>query len=212
MIALRVLVVLILHVAILAGMIYTHIERLKAGRELTMTVEPVDPRDFFRGDYVTLTYAISRLTPKENETLEDWQRGDDVFVTLSQSEEGAWIADHLSRELLKNGDAPVIKGRVSWVQRNWTTATEAWAGEFEPNFARPLEVKPDRLCPGGCVEHIAVTYGIESYFVPQGEGRKIEELRNDGKVSIVIAVGDDGAAAIKALLIDGKRVYEETFL
>jgi hypothetical protein len=58
-------------------------------------------------------------------------------------------------------------------------------------------------------DRVEVAYGLERYFVPQGEGRAIESARNEGKVSIVAAVTKQGRAAIKRLLIDGKPVYEE---
>jgi uncharacterized membrane-anchored protein len=60
------------------------------------------------------------------------------------------------------------------------------------------------FCP-----QLNIKYGIESYFVPQGEGREIEQARNQGKVSVVAAVTPSGRAAIKRLLIDGKPVYDE---
>ncbi len=34
---------------------------LRDGREITLKVEPVDPRDLLRGDYVSLCYEISRI-------------------------------------------------------------------------------------------------------------------------------------------------------
>jgi uncharacterized membrane-anchored protein len=54
-----------------------------------------------------------------------------------------------------------------------------------------------------------VKYGIERYFVPEGEGREIEKARNQGKVTIVAAVTRAGRAAIKRLLVDGQPVYDE---
>jgi uncharacterized membrane-anchored protein len=57
--------------------------------------------------------------------------------------------------------------------------------------------------------NVQVRYGIEKYFVPQGEGRDIESARNQGKVSVVAAVTPTGRTAIKRLLIDGKPVYDE---
>ena len=54
-----------------------------------------------------------------------------------------------------------------------------------------------------------VTYGIESYFVPEGEGRELENIRNDGKLTVDVALGKDGTPAIKQLRIDGEPVYEE---
>ena len=58
-------------------------------------------------------------------------------------------------------------------------------------------------------DRLRITYGIEQYFVPEGEGREIESARNQGKVSIVAAVTPAGRAAIKRLLLDGKPVYDE---
>ena len=56
---------------------------------------------------------------------------------------------------------------------------------------------------------IGLDYGLESFFVPQGEGREIEKARNDGKLAVVAAVARGGRAAIKRLLIDGTQVYDE---
>jgi uncharacterized membrane-anchored protein len=56
---------------------------------------------------------------------------------------------------------------------------------------------------------VEVLYGIEEYFVPEGEGRAIEQPRQDGKVSIQAAVDRFGKAGIKAVLIDGVVRYEE---
>jgi uncharacterized membrane-anchored protein len=47
-----------------------------------LQVEPVDPRDLFRGDYVTLSYAISR-TPGGK-----YQPGQPVYVTLVPDADG----------------------------------------------------------------------------------------------------------------------------
>src|SRR5258708_35456371 len=55
-------------------------------------------------------------------------------------------------------------------------------------------------CSGdGCspASRLQVRYGIESYFVPEGEGRKLESARNQRKLTIVAAVAPTGRAAIK---------------
>ena len=54
-----------------------------------------------------------------------------------------------------------------------------------------------------------VRYNLESYFVPQGGGRKLEQDRNQGKLTVVAAVLPSGRAAIKRLLVDGQPIYEE---
>jgi uncharacterized membrane-anchored protein len=56
---------------------------------------------------------------------------------------------------------------------------------------------------------LALKYGIERYFVPEGEGRAIEKANREGKVAVVAAVTKAGRAAIKRLLIDGQPVYDE---
>jgi uncharacterized membrane-anchored protein len=53
-----------------------------------------------------------------------------------------------------------------------------------------------------------VRYGLESYFVPQGEGKNIEATEK-ARLEVVAAVTPSGQSAIKRLLIDGKPVYDE---
>jgi uncharacterized membrane-anchored protein len=57
-----------------------------------------------------------------------------------------------------------------------------------------------------------VLYGIENFFVPEGTGHDLEKLVGERKLSALVAVDDDGNAAIKGLIVDGKRVYEEPLL
>ncbi len=48
--------------------------------------------------------------------------------------------------------------------------------------------------------------------MPEGTGRELEKMVGDKKISAVIAIDDDGNAAIKGLLSEGKRIYEEPLL
>lgn len=54
-----------------------------------------------------------------------------------------------------------------------------------------------------------VRFGFESYFVPEGKGLALEKLVATSKLSVVLAVDGRGRAAIKGLMIDGKKVYDE---
>ena len=54
-----------------------------------------------------------------------------------------------------------------------------------------------------------VRYGIESYFVPEGQGRRLEALAREKRMAARIAVDASGNAAIKGLIIDGVQQYEE---
>ena len=42
-------------------MVIDRVRLLKTGREITLPIVPVDPRDLFRGEYVRLGYDIGRV-------------------------------------------------------------------------------------------------------------------------------------------------------
>ncbi len=65
---------------------------------------------------------------------------------------------------------------------------------------------PDRVILRGRVKRRngRVRFGVEQYFVPQFQGLRIE--REIAKVTVDVAVSDDGECAIKRLYIAGKEV------
>lgn len=52
---------------------------------------------------------------------------------------------------------------------------------------------------------LTIEYGIESYFVPEGKGKKIEKVKGRG-LSVKISIDRFGNAVIKSLLTDGKEI------
>ncbi len=60
--------------------------------------------------------------------------------------------------------------------------------------------------------NIAVRYGIENYFVPEGEGRALERPRAEERVDILVAVDRFGGAGIKGVLVNGELRYQEKLL
>jgi uncharacterized membrane-anchored protein len=79
----------------------------------------------------------------------------------------------------------------------------------------PDSVNPDRVVLKGRADPRGwgwMRYGIESYFVPQGQGPKLEAMMRDRKLAVLVAVDKTGKAAIKGLIIDGKLQYEEPLL
>jgi uncharacterized membrane-anchored protein len=176
-------VVACVQTAVLGWMIWDRVKLLAYGREIELEVVPVDPRSLFRGDYVILNYGLSRLELPQGETTLD--RGDTVHVTLRQGAVGAWEVAGVSAAAPDNtpaGDV-VLKGRIRYASR-----------------------------PAGAAPTANVSYGIESFFVPEGTGRDLEKLVREKKLSALIAVDADGNAGIKGLIVDGKRVYEEPLL
>ena len=155
---------------------------LKTGREIVMAVQPVDPRDLFRGDYVILGYGLSPVTMSEQSNgapLSGIDRGKPVYATVHPGPDNTWTVSSLSSkhpQTVASTDV-VIKGIV---QHRWDGAK---TGDVQ----------------------FTVKYGIESYFVPEGTGKAIEENVREHKTQAVIAIAADGTAAIKGLIIDGER-------
>lgn len=162
---------------------------LRSGTEVRLRTVPVDPRDLFRGDYVVLAYPMSIVAAAPGEA-KGLRRGDTVYVTLARDAEGFSQARAVAAARPAPGEGEVvIAGRV--------LSTGACA----------LNESGQADCGAGA-GRLRVAYGLESYFVPQGEGRRIETV-SKARIEVVAAVAPDGTAAIKRLLIDGKLVYAE---
>lgn len=178
-------VVAALQTAALATMVYGRVTLLSDGREIVARVIPVDPRDLFRGDYVILGYAFGR---SEVAVPEGTVAGDTVYATLRETAPEEWEVVSIAPTRTAPADPAqvVLKGTVAYV-------TSGGGG-------------------GGAPPRAQITYGIESYFVPEGSGRTLEAQVRDKKISAVLAVGARGDVAIKALVVDGQRLVEEPWL
>lgn len=172
----------LIQVALIAAMVIDRASILRRGTEITLDTRPVDPRDFLRGDYVQLRYRISTVSLDGLTGTPSSGRNTPIFVKLAPNPDGfyAAVSAHLEPVPVAAGEV-LIKGHVPF------------GLDCGASYCRSAEV----------------TYGLERYFVPEGEGRAIESARNQGKVSVVAAVTPEGRAAIKRLLIDGKPVYDE---
>jgi uncharacterized membrane-anchored protein len=174
--AIALLLVAAAQTAALGWMIAARVNLINNGQEVVLKIIPVDPRSLFRGDYVILSYDISRLDTGKLAGHDTFQRGAFVYVTLTRDAQGNWAASRLSPTISegRNENQAVIRGKIR-------------------SSGKRLRIK----------------YGIESYFVAEGGGKRLEKLAGDKKLSALIAIGPDGEAAIKGLLIDGVLQYEE---
>jgi len=172
--------------AVLGWMIWDRSSLLANGREVVLEVIPVDPRSLFRGDYVILGYDISRVELPAGAPRP--KRNAPYYVTLKKGEGTLWTVAGAGAEHPRSvaADEVVLKGKVDYVSDAADRAD-----------ARSV---------------VGVNYGIESFFVPEGTGRDLERMVGDKKISAIIAVGEDGTAAIKGLLSEGQRVYDEPLI
>jgi uncharacterized membrane-anchored protein len=170
---------------VLASMVIDRTRLLKVGREITLPIRPVDPRELFRGEYVRLGYEIDSVPVRLLEGQPP-ERNAAFYVVLEKKEGGSWQPIRMSRTKPdeKSPERIVLKGRT---RDGWPPAGHASATQ-------------------------QVRYGIESYFVPEGQGRRLEKLAAERKLAALIAVDSNGNAAIKGIVIDGVLQYEEPLL
>jgi uncharacterized membrane-anchored protein len=175
----------IAQIAFLSWMIAGRAAILRDGQEVLLKVEPIDPRDLLRGDYVRLGYEIRNVpvklvtnAPAGEFVLEDGP----VFVRLGKDPDGYWRARSASLGE-PQGQPPAgeidIRGMVSG---GWTLGPDA---------------------------SFSVDYGIDRFYVPEGEGRAIETDMRERPFGILAAVAGDGTAQIKALMDGETKLYEE---
>jgi uncharacterized membrane-anchored protein len=175
----------LIQVALLAAMVVDRASILRNGTEVKLQTRPVDPRDLLRGDYVVLGYDISQLPAGQfRYKRSDAQKGI-IYVKLAPSHDGFYdpVSVHADPVAVTSPEV-LIRGRVLYGINCGPTG--------------------DSFC-----DRLQIRYNLESYFVPEGEGKKLEQARNQRKLTVVAAVLPSGRAAIKRLLIDGEPVYEE---
>ncbi|MBN8992536.1 MAG: GDYXXLXY domain-containing protein [Rhizobiales bacterium] len=174
---------------LILAMVYQRAGILRDGQEVRLEVVPVDPRDLFRGDYVVLDYRIAAVDLPKDATNE-FRQGQKVFVTLRPNEAGK------ARAVAISSERPAVTGADIVIQGTVTAASVC-----------PFNEAGIRDCKSAN-RAVRVKYGLESYFVPQGEGKKIETTEK-ARLEVVAAVAPSGQSAIKRLLIDGRPVYDE---
>ncbi|VVT12557.1 GDYXXLXY domain-containing protein [Hoeflea sp. EC-HK425] len=161
---------------------------LRDGAEIVLKTEPVDPRDLMRGDYVRLGYTdISSI---DKGLIEGgWPAQDTtapVWLILAPGGDGAYVPKA----------ARFSKPSVMAVQ--------------ELVVLRSLPVRITIARPDGGLNSIGpLRFGIERYYVPEGEGLEIEKAQNEGRTRVAVRVSEDGEPQISRLMIDGETLYEE---
>ena len=180
------LVVALAQISFLTWVIAGRAELLRDGREIALKVHPVDPRDLLRGDYVRLGYDISSIPVSLIENLSvdlATTRAGPIYVRIKKAEDGYWHA--VSASLYEPASAAEDDGTV----------------ELRGQVAAGWSLGPDAS--------LSVDYGIERFYLPEGEGRALEQDMRTRAFGIRLAVASDGTAQIKALMDGETTLYEE---
>ncbi|WP_082234679.1 GDYXXLXY domain-containing protein [Halobacillus massiliensis] len=87
----------------------------EVGETIRLETEPMDPRDPFYGDYVTLRYSIEEV-PKERWIAEqEPQRGDIVYLLLEEKENGLYELVSASDQQQESQSNQVeLKAKLEW--------------------------------------------------------------------------------------------------
>ncbi|MBO6543343.1 MAG: GDYXXLXY domain-containing protein [Alphaproteobacteria bacterium] len=182
-------VAVLFQTAILSQMVLGQVRLLNSPIEAVLKTRPVDPRDIFRGDYVILNYEMEQLRSDQVEIADNLKTDQDIYIVLSLTSPYATPLKVLASPpgQLEAGQA-VIRGTLNWFDggENPTTDTD-------------------------CIDckNLFINLPIDSYFVPEGTGTDIEEYRNERALGVIVALNEDGDAAIKGLMLDGRKVYDE---
>jgi uncharacterized membrane-anchored protein len=152
------------------------VQETKLARSNSFLLETmvVDPRDYLRGDYVTLNYEISSIPvsvfSSAGTNLPPY--GTPVYVRLEKHGQFYELQNASVEALPSDRDHPVLRGRTA----------SRWFGRVN----------------GGTNEIVRVEYGLERFYVAEGAGNP------RGKLTVEAAVPDSGNAVIKQVYLNGE--------
>jgi uncharacterized membrane-anchored protein len=170
-------------------MIYNKLSIKSDNNFVYVYTEPVDPRSLFRGDYVILRYKNITNIPKEKfktKQTDSKQKYLNVYTVLKPESENSktYILDYA--DLNKP-----VKNKVFF------------KGKFLNSYNRFNRNKSIN----------AIKYGIEQFFVPENQGKKIENLIRDrntnNKVKIKIYYDKNGRTLVDSIYFKEQKIEFE---
>ena len=166
------LAAVVLQILVLMGMIAGKAISHRTGDLILLRVVPVDPRDLFRGDYIILGYEISRIPPRGIDGLPVPRRWD---------------------------NARDWQGRTVYVRLVPESDGQHYGGGPVSTVPPPPGV---RFIEGTVADPFRITFGIESYFVQEGKGKRYEDAIRNRQLSAEVAVTSSGHALLRGLRIE----------
>ncbi|MDR2174772.1 MAG: GDYXXLXY domain-containing protein [Synergistaceae bacterium] len=177
--ALKYAAIAILPLSVLLYQPAVNFTALAWGERVLLRTRPVDPRDFLRGDYVTLDYDISDVP---EDLLPEGSLPDIADDTEADS------ADRAEEAVLRSGWKRYRTDRDyyrSYYRDLYVTLKLDGNGVGSiagVSFTRPS----GRLYLKGTIvwqwQSYSVDYGLGVYYVPEGTGRELEEAVRKGSV------------------------------
>ncbi|MCS7019716.1 MAG: GDYXXLXY domain-containing protein [Cytophagales bacterium] len=162
---------------ILIGMFLKAYYPLWIGQEVVLPVVPQDPRDMFRGNYVSLNYAFSTIRL-------------DTFPNNLQKDKTYHFGDALYVQLKKQGQLHLPTGLY----------------EKCPEGSLCLRVTPTYAYTHTTYSNIYLQAGIESYFTNREQAEKLEQFTSSTsgdsvRIYVAAKIAPNGTARISKLMI-----------
>lgn len=146
---------------------------LRNGTPVLLETAPIDPRSLFSGDYVILNYKLNE--PKRWFSDRDLRPHQERF----RVHQTVYVA-------IREGE------NKFWEPVEMVSDVDKFTQNYPVFIRGKIQSRRSRI-----------RYGVEQYFVPQGQGLEIERA---DEVSTEIAVSSSGASAVKRIFIKGKEV------
>ncbi len=170
-----------LQTAALGKIIYDRATLISNGKEVVLQSGMVDPRDLFRGHYVTLNLTISRIEAKDVKLEGDFEGVSTVYVSLKKGEDLFWIPDAIYAQKPTGIEQPFIRGSSHNISPSLRSVNDSYMLQFP----------------------------IDRFFAEKGRAKDLEKVRNDRNLGVVVALDGEGGAAIKGISVEGELIYNE---
>ena len=184
--AISALVLALVQIGFLSWIIAGRAAILRNGKEVLLKIEPVDPRDLLRGDYIILGYDISRIPVK--------------------------MIANIPADKLSSDDTSIVVRLKKGADGYWTPTT-AWFGKAPTPAAADEADISGHVAEGWDLRSEGMTitpdYGIERFYLAEGQGMAIQDDMRVRPFGIKLALASDGTAQIKALVDGDKTLFEE---
>ena len=164
----KIILIIALQIILLTTMIGSKYYTLHFGEPILLKTAPVDPWDMLRGEYVRLNYEISRVS---GNIKRDFKTGADI-----NNQSPAYVT--------------LEKKEKYWsVTGIYRERPEAKDGQ--------IIIKASTVYYDSYNNEYQIIYGIESYYVEEGVGKKLEQLNN---LEVVVRVDRFGSTAIEKVI------------
>ncbi|WP_422857727.1 GDYXXLXY domain-containing protein [Flagellimonas sp. S174] len=161
-----------------AKMIWNNEDVLKTGKEFKFKTAPIDPNDPFRGKYIVLNFNNTRVPiPKDH----DWTRGEDIYVSIKEDEEG-FVSIHSIAKEKPEGKTDFVKAKVGFITSH---------NNSQLNVDYPFD-----------------RFYMEEFKAPEAEITYRESRRDTTKTAYALVSVKQGDAVLKDVLIDGVSIKE----